>query len=135
VFICVKNNITCSELWVDEDFDMLAVEIEGSDPKYLLEVVGTNGVPNEDIRVIEKLVERIGFFKNCMKHSIIGVELNFLQVDWKGVTEGISVSRTGVGQRLHADSWKAKSRGFITERLSCLTRKCIYILRYGTRDQ
>jgi hypothetical protein len=33
VFICVKNNITCSELWVDDDFEMLAVEITASDPK------------------------------------------------------------------------------------------------------
>ena len=33
VFICVKNNIACSELWVDDEFEIIAVEIKGSDPK------------------------------------------------------------------------------------------------------
>jgi hypothetical protein len=89
VFICVRNNITCSELWVDNDFEMLAVEIKGSDPKYAWEVVD---IYNEDIRVIEKLAERTGFLANFMKHSITGGNLNLLQVDWKGVAEGISVT-------------------------------------------
>jgi hypothetical protein len=31
--MCVKNNITCSELWVDDDFEIIAVENKGSDPK------------------------------------------------------------------------------------------------------
>ena len=30
-FICVKNNLTCSERWVDDDFEIIAVEIKGSD--------------------------------------------------------------------------------------------------------
>ena len=33
VFICVKKNIACSELWVDDEFETIAVEIKGSDPK------------------------------------------------------------------------------------------------------
>jgi hypothetical protein len=32
VFICVKNNIDCSELWVDDDFEIIAVEVKGTDP-------------------------------------------------------------------------------------------------------
>jgi hypothetical protein len=30
VFICVKNNIACSELWIDDEFEIIAVEIKGS---------------------------------------------------------------------------------------------------------
>ncbi|PNF14499.1 hypothetical protein B7P43_G16033 [Cryptotermes secundus] len=33
VFICVKNYIAWVELWVDEDFEMIAVEVKGRDPK------------------------------------------------------------------------------------------------------
>jgi hypothetical protein len=50
VFIC---DITCSELWVDDDFEMLAVEAKGSDPKYAWEVIDIYRAPNEDVRVIE----------------------------------------------------------------------------------
>jgi hypothetical protein len=28
VFICVKNYIACAELWVDEEFEMIAVEVK-----------------------------------------------------------------------------------------------------------
>jgi hypothetical protein len=52
VFICVKNNITCSELWVDEDFKVTAVEVKGSDPKDMWEIVGIYRAPNEDVWVI-----------------------------------------------------------------------------------
>jgi hypothetical protein len=33
-FSSVKNFISCTELWVDEDFEMIAVEVKGLDPKY-----------------------------------------------------------------------------------------------------
>jgi hypothetical protein len=32
VSTCVENNIACSELWVDEDLEIIAVEAKGSDP-------------------------------------------------------------------------------------------------------
>ena len=32
--LCVKNNIACSELWVDDEFEIIAVEVKGSDHKY-----------------------------------------------------------------------------------------------------
>jgi hypothetical protein len=35
VFIYLKNFIPCTELWVDEDFEMIAVEVKGTNPKYL----------------------------------------------------------------------------------------------------
>ena len=75
VFICVKNNIACSELWVDE-FEILAVEVKGSDPKCTWEIIGIFRAPNEDIRVIEKVAARTGFLRNSMKRSIIGGDLN-----------------------------------------------------------
>jgi hypothetical protein len=53
VFICVKNN-TCSELWVDE-FEIIAVEVKGSDSKDTWEIVGIYRAPNEDVWVIERL--------------------------------------------------------------------------------
>ena len=28
MFICVKNDIDCRELWTDEDFEMIAVEVK-----------------------------------------------------------------------------------------------------------
>jgi hypothetical protein len=40
VFICVKNYIACAELWVDEDFEMITVEVKGIDPKYTWEIIG-----------------------------------------------------------------------------------------------
>jgi hypothetical protein len=52
VFICVKNNIDCSELWIDDEFEIIAVEVKGSDPKCKWEIVGIYRVPNEDILVI-----------------------------------------------------------------------------------
>ena len=71
VFICVKNNIACSELWVDDEFEILAVEVKGSDPKCTWEIVGIYRTPNEDIRVIEKVTARTGFRGNSVKWSII----------------------------------------------------------------
>ena len=71
-FICVKNNLTCSELWVDDDFEIIAVEIKGSDSKDTWEVTGIYRAPSEDVRVIERLADRTGFLSTSMKLSIIG---------------------------------------------------------------
>jgi hypothetical protein len=32
-FYLVKNFIACTELWVDEDVEMITVEVKGMDPK------------------------------------------------------------------------------------------------------
>jgi len=72
VFICVKNNIACSKLWVDDDFGIVEVEVKRSDPKCMWEIIGIYRAPNEDIRVIERLAARTGFLGNSTKRSIIG---------------------------------------------------------------
>jgi hypothetical protein len=41
VFICVKNYIDCRELWSDEDFEMLAVEVKGRNPKFTWDLQST----------------------------------------------------------------------------------------------
>jgi hypothetical protein len=53
VFICVKDCIACTELWVDEDFEMIAVEVKGKDPTFTWEVVVIYRAQNADMRVIE----------------------------------------------------------------------------------
>ena len=55
VFICVKNIIASTELRVDDDFEMIAVEVKGMDLKYVWEIIGIYRGPNEDILVIERL--------------------------------------------------------------------------------
>jgi len=40
VFICVKNIIASTEVWVDDDFEMIAVEVKGMNPKYTREIIG-----------------------------------------------------------------------------------------------
>ena len=82
MFICVKNNIACSELWVhEEDFEIIAVEVRGRDPKYTWEIVGIYRAPNEDMRVIERLAARTGYLGNSTKRSIIAGDLNLPQAD------------------------------------------------------
>src|SRR5215475_2539185 len=103
VFICVKNNFNCSELWVDDDFEIIAVEVKGSDSKDTWEVIGIYRAPNEGVRVIERLVDRTGFLSNSIKQSIIEGDLNLPQVDWKGMAEGGSVTQAFIN-RLVQDS-------------------------------
>jgi hypothetical protein len=49
VCICVKNYIDCSELWSDEEFEMSAVEVKRTNPKFAMEVLGIYRAPNEDM--------------------------------------------------------------------------------------
>ena len=58
VFSCVKNIIASTELWVGEDFEMIAVEVKGMDPKYTWEIIGVYRAPNEDMLAIERLAAR-----------------------------------------------------------------------------
>jgi hypothetical protein len=60
--VCGKNNIACSELWVDDDFQTIAVEVRDSDPKIKWEIAGIYRAPNEDIRVTERLAAQTVFF-------------------------------------------------------------------------
>jgi hypothetical protein len=90
VFICVKNFIDCRELWTDEDFKIIAVEVKGRDPKFTWEIVGIYRAPNEDMRVIERLAARIGYKGNSLKRSVIGGDLNLPYADWNGNASGNS---------------------------------------------
>jgi hypothetical protein len=54
---------------------MIVVEIKGRNPKFTWEVVRIYRVPNEDIRVVERLAAGTGSTGNCTKSSIIGVDL------------------------------------------------------------
>jgi hypothetical protein len=84
----VKNHIVCRELWTDEGFEMLAVEIKSRKQKLTWEIVGMYRVPNENMRVLEILVARTGGTSNTAKRSIIGGYLNLPQVDLNGKAEG-----------------------------------------------
>ena len=83
VFICVKNIIASTELWVDEDFEMIAVEVKGMDPKYTWEIIGIYRTPNEGMLAIERLTARCLPTRNSTKRSIIGGDLNLPQAEWK----------------------------------------------------
>ena len=88
MFICVKNYINCRELWTDEEFEMIAFEVKGRDPKFTWEIVGIYGAPNEDMQVIERLAARTGYIGNSTKRSIIGVDLNLPYANWNGNAGG-----------------------------------------------
>ena len=94
VFICIKNNIACSELWVDDDFEILAIEVKGSDPNCTWEIIGTYRAPNEDLRIIERMAARTGFLGNSIKRCIIGGDLNLPQANWKGTAVSLSAAET-----------------------------------------
>ena len=84
VFIWVKNYIDCRELWADEDFDKIAIELKGRDTKFTWEIVGIYRAPNEDMRVFERLAARTGYARNSTKRSIIEGDLNLPYADWNG---------------------------------------------------
>jgi hypothetical protein len=90
VFIGVKNFIPCAELWVDENFEMIAVEVKGTNPKYTWEIVGIYRAPNEDMLVIESLAACTVPMRNLTKRSIIGGDLNLPQAVWNGDAEKAS---------------------------------------------
>ena len=73
---------------MDDDFEIIAIEIRGMNPKSTLEIVGIYRAPNEDMRVIERLVASTGSTVNCTKRSIIWGDLNLPYVDWKGGYSG-----------------------------------------------
>ena len=43
----LKKYIDCRELRVDEDFEMIAIEVKGREPKFTWEIVGTYRAPND----------------------------------------------------------------------------------------
>jgi len=82
-FICVKNIIAPTEVWVDDDFEMIAVEVKGMDLKYTWEIIGIYRDTNADILTIERLAARNLHTRNITKRSIIGSDLNLSQAESK----------------------------------------------------
>jgi hypothetical protein len=98
VFICVKDYIACTELWVYKDFQIIAAEVKGRDPKFTWEIIGTYRAPNEDMRVIERLAARTDYLGNSTKRSIIGEDLNLLSAERNGNAECTSGSQAFVNR-------------------------------------
>ena len=88
VFICIKNHISCKQLWMDEDFEILAVEINSRNHKYTWDIVGLYRAPNDDMQVLERLITRTFCARNPGKCSIIAGDLNLPRMDWNGNAEG-----------------------------------------------
>jgi hypothetical protein len=83
---------------VDEDFEMIAVEVKGRNPKFTWEIVGIYRAPNENLRVMERLAARNDYLGNSTKRSIIGEDLNSPCVNWKGNAECTSGSEACVNR-------------------------------------
>jgi hypothetical protein len=81
--IGVKNITAATELWVRYNFEMIAVEVKGMDPKYTWEIMCTYRAANEDTLVIERLAARTLHTRNLTKRSVIGGNLKLPQADWK----------------------------------------------------
>jgi hypothetical protein len=87
VFIFFKNYIHCKELWADEDFEIIAIEVKDRDPKFIWEIVGIYRAPNDDMGVMERLAARTGYTRNSTKSSNIGGDLSLPYADWNGIVE------------------------------------------------
>jgi hypothetical protein len=83
---------------VDDEFEIIAGEIKGSDPRCTWEIVGIYRAPNGDVQVIEKLAARTDFLGNSTNRTIIEGDLNLTQVDWKGVAEGGNVAQAFINR-------------------------------------
>ena len=139
VFICVKNDTTCSELWVDDTYEITAVEVNGRDPKDKWEIVGIYRAPNEDLQASERLAERTDYLTNSMKQSIIGGDLNLPQVDWREVAEGTSVTQAFINRLVWENGFMQivhkPTRGDSLLDVYLIQPENAHILQYSSRDQ
>jgi hypothetical protein len=78
------------ELWVDKEYEMIAVEVKGRDPRHKWEIIGVYRAPNQGMEVIKKLTDRTLPSKNITKSCIIGGDLNLPQAVWIGDAENMS---------------------------------------------
>jgi TATA-box binding protein (TBP) (component of TFIID and TFIIIB) len=58
VFFCVKNIIASTELCIDVNFEMIAVEEEELVLNYTWEIIGIYRAPNENMLAIERSATR-----------------------------------------------------------------------------
>ena len=98
VFICVKSNIEIKETWSNEEFEIVAVEINSRSHRNNWEILGVCIAPNDDTTVLERLNDRKGKITNPNKHSIIGGDLNLPPVDWKGKMESNNLAQALVNR-------------------------------------
>jgi len=84
VFIFVKNYITFAELWFDEVYEMIAIEVKSKDRKIKWEIVGIYSAPKEDMRLLENLADQTGYMGRITKRCIIGGYLKLPYVDCNG---------------------------------------------------
>jgi hypothetical protein len=66
---------------------MIAVEVKGTNPKYMWEITGIYRAPNEDMLAIKRLAAHTLPTRNLTKRSIIGSDLNLPQAVWNGDAE------------------------------------------------
>jgi len=72
---------------------MLAVEIKSSNQRLTWDIIEKYRAPNEDYRVLERLVVRVDCTSNSAKRCIMGGELNLHQVDWNGKEDTKNVTQ------------------------------------------
>ena len=48
-----KNHISCKELWTDEDFEIIAVEVNSRNHNYTWKILGLYRARNDDMRILE----------------------------------------------------------------------------------
>jgi hypothetical protein len=111
VFICVKNSIACTELWVDDDFEMIAVEVKGMDSKQTWEIIGIYRAPNDDMSAIDKLASRTSLSRNLTKSSIIGGDLNLPDAVWNGDAEKMCGYQASVNSLVWDNGYTQVVRG------------------------
>ncbi|PNF40424.1 hypothetical protein B7P43_G18456, partial [Cryptotermes secundus] len=99
VFVCVENYIACVELWVDENFEMIAVEVKGRDPKFTWEIVGIYRVALLDIHLArcENLFASCSIIQGIMDRcgGIIGIRMGrkILSTSNRKSSPGVQQSR------------------------------------------
>ena len=116
------------------------MEEKGSDPKCTWEILIIYRAPNEDIRFIEMLAARTGFLGNSMKRSTIGGDLNLLQIDWKGIAEGTSITQAFINRLVWDNRYtqvvRKPTRGdSLLDMYIVRTESSLNILRHITRHQ
>ena len=133
VFICPKNHIVCRQIWMDEDFEMMAVEVKSRNHKIIWVIVGLYRAPNEDTRFLERLVAHTHCTKNSAKCSINGGNRNLPHVDWNGNRDGNNLTNSGTSQKAAKGKWvqsgnrESNPRGRYTGRVPDSAWKFIYL--------
>jgi len=49
----VTTRVATTELWVDDDFEMIAVEVKGMYLKYTWEIIGVYRAPNDNMLMLK----------------------------------------------------------------------------------